>query len=72
MVAITFFTFKQQISSFQNNITDLSNIDCFGSEYDGYMDLYNKLQTYKWVKSCSLCNCIKTGESCSFSLRFVL
>ncbi len=63
----TFLTFKQNIIK-----SDLKTvIDCFRSEFDGYMALYNCHQIYKWEKSCKICNRFNTGESCSFSLRFV-
>ena len=63
-----FLTFKNHIVSTINNNESLT--DCFLSEYDSYMNLYNEKQEYKWEKKCIDENSkSKSGYSSSFSLK---
>jgi hypothetical protein len=70
----SFLTFKNHIKSqdLKDKSSNICSINCFGSEYDSYLNIYNELQTYKWTVFCKSCNRVESGVSCSFSLRFVL
>ena len=65
-----FLSFERHIKACNQDKNSCS-IDCFLSEYDAYMNIYNKLKTYRWEISCNHCYHRNFGESCSLSLRFV-
>ena len=65
LARLSFLTFKNHSRAVRSN-NDIS-YDCFGSEYDAYMGLYNDMQTFKWEQLDSASP--KSGLSSLFSLK---
>ncbi len=72
LARFSFLNFKKHLKP-RNNQNNEIEWNCFLSEYEAYMCVYNEFQLYDWTKTCREKDCRpKTGCSPSFILKYLI